>query len=340
MSKYKFEVAIYILAALLLVFASCTKAEFTRPHERTVADIAERQFFVNDAKARPVAAIDLTDYWYFGSYTPLQLTNDFDTPSPIPLENLSLTADSTGFLVSATDTINDIEYRAVEFDTTFQGNYYNSVIVLDPPVGPNLIYADQGKRIWGKTIVQLREDFVCEDYGVFSLRGTSLQPLDSVDYDPFTDYRGRRYQTSVLNAQVELIHDSLPTIFGNCSGFIRTELPSNSITGKGTLYMDCDYNDPFFQAVCYGDLYDYGGFTDLQVISDMNSSFAIGRHGPKSWTDPANDCRDLQGATNKQVWYVQGKDAQGDPANIPLTFWKEIRVHMNGGDDSLKTSCE
>jgi len=233
-----------------------------------------------------------------------------------------------------------ITYGAVEFDTIFQTEYFNSVIVLDPPTGPNLIYADQGKKIWGKTISQLRSDFDCEEYGMFILRGTSLQDPDSVDYDPFTDYRGRLYRTSVLNAQVELIHDSLPTIFGDCTGFIRNEIASDSLTGKGTLNMDCRYDDPFFQAEFYGDSYNYAGFTNLRVISDINSSFAVGRPGPKNWTDPANDCRDIGGATNKQVWYVQGQDAQGDPANIPLTFWKEIRVHMNGGDDSIKTSCD
>jgi hypothetical protein len=321
----------------LVILASCSKdVAINSSTGHTIPDIAERQFEDNTLKSRPVADIVPSDYYFWGQYWPLVINPTYDIAPPVSLENLSFDADSNGFLVSAIDTTTGIFYDAVEFDTLFQSANYLSVIILDGPVGPNLVYADLGKRIFGKTIIQKRYQTDCEEYGILTLRGTSYDGSQEIDYDPFTDDRGRLYNSAILNTQVEFIpfNDTLPRVFGDCIGYVRNELPADSITGEGTLNADCRYNDPFFSAVCLGPEYSYLGITNIRVISDMNSSFALRPFGIID-----TDCRDLGGATNKQVWFVQGVDPQGDPVNIPIyNVFKELRFYVNGGDDSIRVS--
>lgn len=329
-----------ILSLLAIItFMSCSKdIGIDKPIGHTLPDVAERQLQNNTLKNIPVSEIDVNDYYFWGQYPPLVINPTYDVTPPVSLTNLTFEADQDGFLTSATDTTTGIFYEAVEFDTLFQSANYLSVIILDPPAGPNLVYADLGKRIFGKTIVQKRSQTDCEDYGILTLRGTSFDGTQEIDYDPFTDDRGRLYQSAILNTQVEFvpISDTLPRVYGDCIGYIRNEIGSDLITGEGTLNADCRYNDPFFSAICLAPEYEYLGLTGIRLISDMNSGFALRRVFP-------NDCRDLGGATNKQVWFVQGFDEQGNPVNIPIyNVFKELIFYVNGGADSIRVSndCE
>ena len=336
---------LFLLSVLLVLMTSCSKdvGFDSAPTGSTMADIAERQRVDNTAKARPVAEIDLSDYYYWGSYFPLTINPGYDTPSPIDLGNLVLSADQDGFLESATDTVNLVDYDAWEFDTIFQGETYQSVIVLDGPTGPNQVYADLGRRIVGKTITQYRDSMPCEEYGNIPLRGTSYPgnpAFCGFEYDPFTDDRGRLYQTAVINVVAEFYSPTLPvTVVGDCSGTVRTEIASDSITGDGRITADCRYANPFFAAECYGPSYNYQGLTNIRATSDMNSSFALDNNCPDLFqTGP--DCRQSIGQTAIQRWYVQGLNNQSQPTTVPLSTFESITFHINGGDGAVNVDCD